>query len=58
MTEEEMLDELVEAVEDGVDGFTEWEEDFIWEMVDWIEENKEFTGPQREKVEQIWNERL
>jgi hypothetical protein len=57
MTEEEMLDELVEALEDGV-GFTEWEEDFIWEMVDWVGENKELTGPQREKVKQIWDERL
>jgi hypothetical protein len=58
MTEEEMLDELEEALADGVDGFTEWEELFIWEMVDWIADNEELTGPQREKVEQIWNERL
>lgn len=58
MTSEDVLNELSEAVQTEEVEFTEWEQGFIDEMVEWVGDGKDLTDTQEEKLGQIWQQRL
>ena len=58
MSYEDMLGELVEALDEGAVEFTEWEEGFIWDMKETLETMGGFTPGQEIKIEEIWEQRI
>ena len=55
MNAEEMIEDLCDFEDEPM---TEFEIEFVDDMYKWIKANKEISGPQMDKIKEIWNQYL